>query len=255
MTDLHFGPTGKFEALTDEAAARFDRRPLKKIEASETLMERIKVDPFLRDAYAVLKAQNDVEGRKAAKQLRGRWFPFHALNEDNQKRVAWLKDLGETTATEAHVHKLSGDRTKRLLEQQALWLALLRSPMVLSDDAAWKEARQSWSAEFKEDVLTVPDELTGVEHTPRPPRNSMATLSHERFLAEARLLAMESLHTAYLCEVVESQLTDAQKAVLRYFYVIGLMENQIANQMGMTTDAVGQLRRRALGAVRKVAVG
>jgi hypothetical protein len=40
MTDLHFGPTGKFEALTDEAAGRFDRRVLKKIEASDVMLER-----------------------------------------------------------------------------------------------------------------------------------------------------------------------------------------------------------------------
>jgi hypothetical protein len=255
MTDLHFGPTGKFEALTDDAVVRFDRRALKKIEASDNLKEWIDVDPFLREANAVLKAQNDVEARKAAKRLRGRWFPFHALNEDNQKRVAWLKDLQETTLTDAHEHRLSGDRTKRLLEQQALWLALMRTPMVLSDDTAWKEAIKSWSAELKEDVLTVPDQTSGVDHKPQPPAASFKTLSHERFLAEARLLAMESLHTAYLCEAVDPQLTDAQKAVLRYFYVIGLMEDQIAKQMGLTADAVGQLRRRGLGTVRKVAVG
>ncbi len=255
MTDLHFGPTGKFEALTDDAAARFDRRALKKIEASDSLLDRIKVDPFLREAYAVLKAETDVEARKAAKRLRGRWFPFHALNDDNQKRVAWLKDLQETSLTDAREHKLSSERTKQLLEQQALWLALLRSPMILSDDAAWKEAIKSWSAEFKQDVLTLADAVPGPAHKPQLPPVSFQTLSHERFLAEARLLAMESLHTAFLCEVVDPQLTDAQKAVLRYFYVIGLMEDQIANQMGMTADAVGQLRRRGLGTVRKVAVG
>jgi len=255
MTDLHFGPTGKFEALTDEAAGRFDRRVLKKIEASEAMLERIRVDPFLRDAHLVLKATTDVDARKAAKRLRGRWFPFHALNDDNQRRVAWLKDLQEATLTDAREHKLSGERTKRLLEQQALWLAVLRSPMILTDDAAWKEVRKSWSAEFKEELLTLPDPTPGAAAKPQPPPASLKTLSHERFLAEARLLAMESLHTAYLCDVVDPQLTDAQRAVLRYFYVIGLMENQIANQMGLTTEAVGQLRRRALGAVRTLAVG
>lgn len=255
MTDLHFGPTGKFEALTDEAATRFDRRVLNKIEASEGMLERIRVDPFLHDAHMVLKATTDVDARKAAKRLRGRWFPFHALNDDNQKRVAWLKDLQEATVTDARNQKLSGERTKRLLEQQALWLAVLRSPMILTDDAAWKEARKSWTAEFKEEVLTLADPTAGLGRKPQPPPVSLKTLSHERFLAEARLLAMESLHTAYLCQVVDPQLTDAQRAVLRYSYVIGLMENQIANQMGLTSDAVGQLRRRALGAVRKEAVG
>jgi hypothetical protein len=67
MTDLHFGPTGNFEALTDEAAGRFDRRVLKKIEASDVMLERIRVDPFLRDAHVVLKATTDVDARKAAK--------------------------------------------------------------------------------------------------------------------------------------------------------------------------------------------
>jgi hypothetical protein len=255
MTDLHFGPTGKFEALTDEAAGRFDRRVLKKIEASEVMLERIRVDPFLRDAHIVLKAATDVDARKAAKRLRGRWFPFHALNDDNQKRVAWFKDLQESTVADAREHNLPGERTKRLLEQQAMWLAVLRCPMTLTDDLAWKEARKSWTAELKEEPLPHSDSTPGMVHKPQTTRPSVQTLSHERFLAEARLLAMESLHTAYLCETVDTKLTDAQKAVLRYFYVIGLMENQIGNQMGLMTDAVGQLRRRALGAVRKEAVG
>ena len=66
MTDLHFGPTGKFEALTEEAAGRFDRRVLKKIEASEVMLERIRVDPFLRDAHIVLKAVTDVDAPQSA---------------------------------------------------------------------------------------------------------------------------------------------------------------------------------------------
>ncbi len=255
MIGPEFGPTARFEALTDDAAQRWRRRVLAKIDASEGLRARVNVDPFLREAYLVVTARNDEEGYNVAKRLRGRWFPLHALNEDNQKRVAWLKDLQETTVTDARDRKLSGDRVKDILEQQAFWLAVLRCPLTLTDDAAWKEARKSWIAECQEEVLTLADPAPIPTRKPRRPPIEFKPISRERFLTEARLLAMESLHTALLCELVSGQVTDAQKTVLRLFYVIGLMEDQIADQMGMDPESVGQLRRRALGALRKVAVG
>ena len=66
-------------------------------------------------------------------------------------------------------------------------------------------------------------------------------------------VVISALLASFACQVKPLALLVIAPILL--FYVIGLMEDQIANQMGMTADAVGQLRRRGLGTVRKVAVG
>ena len=113
----------------------------------------------------------------------------------------------------------------------------------------WKEAQKRWIREYKSDNLVQldpPAASTGnpsaaVGYTPPSP---------ERFFAETRLLAMESLNTAWLCEKAGSKMSDAQRTIMRLTYVTGLMEDHIADQMGLSEEAVSQLKRRTMALLR-----
>ena len=61
---------------------------------------------------------------------------------------------------------------------------------------------------------------------------------------------MESLNTAWLCETAGTRLTAAQQTVMRLTYVTGIMEDHIADQMGLSVEAVGKLKRNAMAVLR-----
>ena len=246
------GPgTAQFSAAIGDAEGRWRRKVLPKIESSASLQARVDQDPFLRAGYAVLTAGTDEEARTGAQHWRDAWFPFHGLSEDTRTRITWLRNLQQATATEAQERGDDEEGVNGILSQQSLWLAVLRSPLNITEDAAWKEARRRWIHESQEDVLSP------IDAPYAPPRRAHIPFeppSPERGFAETRLLAMESLHTAILCEEVDDQLSDEQKTIMRMTYVIGLMEDEIADQTGLAVDEVIHLKRQALAALRARAV-
>lgn len=231
---------------------RWRNKALPEIQTSASLQARIQQDPILREARVVLTASKE-EAIAAATRLRGRWFPFHGLNEDGEKRRAWLGDLQETTAGEARGRGAGEERVKQLLGEQALWLAVMRSPMKSTAPPVWKQAQKRWIQEYKDDVLVQVDAPASSRLRHRVQPVEYQPPSPERFFAETRLLAMESLNTAWLCEKAGAQLTDAQRTVLRLSYVTGLMEDHIADQMGLSIEAVGKLKRNAMAVLRAAA--
>jgi hypothetical protein len=253
MTNSQDWGTVQFAAVITDAEMRWRNKVLPDIKTSVSFQARIEQDPILREARVVLTAASKEEAVEAAKRLRGRWFPFHGLNESGEKRRAWLSDLQEATAAEAREWGATEERIKQLMGEQAVWLAVMRSPMKSTPPPVWKQAQKRWIQEYKGDVL-VEDKLAPSSRTRRrsepveyePP-------SPERFFAETQLLAMESLNTAWLCEKAGTQLSDAQKNVLRLTHVTGLMEDHIADQMGLSIEAVGKLKRNAMAALRAAA--
>lgn len=235
--------------MITEAETRWRNQVLPELQTSPSLQARIQQDPILREALKVLTAEQREAAVAAAERLRSRWFPFHGLNEIGERRRKWLGDLQEATAAEARDAGVSEERVKTLLNEQAVWLAVIRSPMKSTAPQVWKEAQQRWIQEYKSDVLT---EVSGGATRRRRGAQPMEfePPSPERFFAETRLLAIESLNTVWLCEKVGTQLSDAQKNVLRLTYVTGLMEDHIADQMGLSIDAVGKLKRNAMAVLR-----
>jgi DNA-directed RNA polymerase specialized sigma24 family protein len=251
MHDSKIRGTVQFASVITEAEIRWRDKVLPEMQTSPGLQARIAQDPILRQARVVLTAASKEEAVEAAKRLRGRWFPFHGLNEDGEQRRKWLSDLQEATAAEARDRGATEDRIKELLGEQAVWLAVMRSPMKSTAPNIWKQADKRWIQEYKSDVLTEVDAPASARRRPAP---GFEPPSPERFFAETRLLAMESLNTVWLCEKAGTQLSDAQKNVLRLTYVTGLMEDHIAYQMELSIEAVGKLKRNAMSALRAAAV-
>jgi len=251
MTPKSLG-TLQFASVVTEAEDRWRLRVLPEIQTSEAFQARIEHDPILREARVVLTAESQDEAVAASERLRGRWFPFHGLNENGQKRRAWLGELQEVTSTEARERGVADDMIRDLLERQALWLALMRSPMKSTPPPVWKEAQKRWIQEVKDDVLVQVDQPASTRRRGAPAVEYQPP-SPARFFAETRLLAMESLNTAWLCEKAGAKLSDAQRTVMRLTYVTGLMEDHIADQMGLSEEAVGQLKRRTMQLLRSEA--
>lgn len=246
------GPgTAQFSAAIGDAEGRWQRLVLPKIEKSERLQARVNQDPFLRAGFALLTAKTDEEARAGGQRFRDDWFPFHGLSENARARITWLRDLQEATAAEAHERGDAEQRVNEILSQQSLWLAVLRSPLNITEDKAWKEARRRWIHESLEGVLSPIDAPYAPKRRPHVP---FEPPSPERSFAETRLLAMESLHTAMLGEVVGEQLSDEQRTILRLSYVMGLMDDEIADQVRLAADEVIHLKRQALGTLRAKAV-
>jgi DNA-directed RNA polymerase specialized sigma24 family protein len=239
--------TLQFKGVIGDTEERWRRQVFPEMQSSASFQARVHQDPFLRDAYAVLTAESDGEAVEAAKQLRGRWFPFHALNDDNSKRTAWLDELQQVTRAEAQERGSSEQEIEDFLAAQSLWLAVLRSPLKLTGVETWQQGQRRWIQESRASAVRTTadgDEPRGnqpVAYTPPSP---------ERFITETRLLALESLDTALLCETVGKRLPEDQQTAMRLSYVTGLMEDEIASQMGVDQDFVSQLKRHALGALR-----
>ena len=253
MTHSQDWGTVQFASVITEAEMRWRNKVLPEIQTSTSFQARIAQDPILREARVVLTAASKEEAVEAAKRLRGRWFPFHGLNENGEKRRAWLSDLQEATAAEARKQGASEERVKHLLGEQGVWLAVMRSPMKSTAPPVWKQAQKRWIQEYKGDVLVEADAPPTSRVRRRVQPVEFKPPSPERFFAETRLLAIESLNTAWLCEKAGTQLSDAQKNVLRLTYVTGLMEDNIADQKGLSIEAVGKLKRNAMAALRAAA--
>jgi hypothetical protein len=241
--------TLQFASVIGEAEQRWSRRVLPEIQTSEHFQARIVQDPILRESRIVLTGTKE-EAVEAAQRLRGRWFPFHGLNESGEKRRAWLGELQEVTAAEARERGVGEELIKDLLGKQALWLAVMRSPMKSTPAMAWKEAQKRWILESKEDQVVEVESQSASTRKPHQQAVQYQPPSPERFLAETRLLAMESLNTAWLCETAGTRLTTAQQTVMRLTYVTGIMEDHIADQMGLSVEAVGKLKRNAMAVLR-----
>ncbi len=247
------GPgTAQFSAAISDAEVRWRRLVLPKIEESEPLQVRVNQDPFLRAGFAVLAAETDEDARAAGQRLRDDWFPFHGLSENARARITWLRDLQEATAAEARERGDAEQRVDEILSQQSLWLAVLRSPLNITEDKAWKEARRRWIHESLDGAVSPIDAPYAPTRRPHVPFNPP---SPDRSFAETRLLAMESLHTAVLGEVVGPTLSDEQRTIMRLSYVMGLMDDEIADQVGLIADEVIHLKRQALRTLRAKAVG
>jgi hypothetical protein len=244
--------TFQFASVVTEAEDRWRLRVLPEIQTSEAFQARIEHDPILREARIVLTAQSKDDAVAAAERLRSRWFPFHGLNENGQKRRAWLGELQEATGSEARERGVTDEMIRELLDGQALWLALMRSPMKTTPPPVWKEAQKRWIQEYKDDVLVQVDPPASSTRRPQA-ATDYTPPSPERFFAETRLLAMESLNTAWLCEKAGAKLSDAQRTVMRLTYVTGLMEDHVADQMGVSEEAVSQLKRRTMQLLRSEA--
>jgi hypothetical protein len=241
--------TVQFASVISEAEQRWSRRVLPEIQTSETFQARILQDPILRESRIVLTGTKE-EAVAAVQRLRSRWFPFHGLNENGEKRRAWLGDLQEVTVAEARERGVGDELIQQLLDKQALWLAVMRSPMKSTPQMAWKEAQKRWLLETKEDqVVEVQSQAAYTRRRHQQPVQYQAP-SPERMLAETHLLAMEALNTAWLCETAGARLTTAQQTVLRLSYVTGLMEDHIADQMGLSVEAVGKLKRNSMAVLR-----
>jgi hypothetical protein len=241
--------TVQFASVIGEAEQRWSRRVLPEIQTSDRFQARIEQDPILRESRIVLTGTKE-ERVAAAERLRGRWFPFHGLNENGEKRRAWLGELQEATAAEARERGVGDELIKDLLQKQALWLAVMRSPMKSTPPMVWKEAQKRWILESKEDQVVEVQSQAASTRKPHLQPVQYQPPSPERFLAETQLLAMESLNTAWLCETAGTRLTTAQQAVMRLSYVTGLMEDHIADQMGLSIEAVGKLKRNAMAVLR-----
>jgi len=241
--------TVQFASVIGEAEQRWSRRVLPEIQTSETFQARIHQDPILRESRIVLTGTKE-EAVEAAQRLRGRWFPFHGLNENSEMRRTWLGELQEATATEARERGAGDELIKDLLGKQALWLAVMRSPMKSTPPPIWKEAQKRWILESKEDQVVEVQSQAASTRKPHKQAVQYQPPSPERFLAETHLLAMESLNTAWLCEMAGTRLTTAQQTVMRLSYVTGLMEDHIADQMGLSIEAVGKLKRNAMAVLR-----
>jgi DNA-directed RNA polymerase specialized sigma24 family protein len=248
MTNSQGWGTVQFASVITEAEIRWRDKVLPEIQTSPSLQARVQQDPILREARIVLTADQREDAVAAAERLRSRWFPFHGLNEIGEQRRKWLGDLQEVTAAEAKEQGASEERVKDLLNEQAVWLAVMRSPMKSTAPQVWKQAQKRWIQEYKSDVLTEVKGSAGRRRAAQPA--AFEPPSPERFFAETRLLAIESLNTVWLCEKAGTQLSDAQKNVLRLTYVTGLMEDHIADQMGLSIEAVGKLKRNAMAALR-----
>jgi len=250
MIDSKDWGTVQFASVITEAELRWRNQVLPELRKSPGLQARIQQDPLLREALLVLTAPSQDEAVAAAQRLRARWFPFHGLNEDGEKRRKWLGDLQEATASEAHKQGATEERLKQLLGEQAVWLAVMRSPVKSTEPATWKQALKRWIQEYKGDALTEVQAPAGSRRRPPVQAVEYAPPSPERFFAETRLLAVESLNTVWLCEKAGTQLSDAQKNVLRLTYVTGLMEDHIAFEMALSVEAVSKLKRNAMAVLR-----
>ena len=249
MTKSQGWGTTQFQGMLGNTEERWRSQVLPEMQNSESFQARVQQDPFLREAYAVLTAETEEASVEAASRLRSRWFPFHALNDNNSERVAWLEELHDATSAESQERGSSEQEIAELLSAQQLWLAVLRSPLKLTGVEIWKQGQNRWRQEYlaaqsASDGGAASDD-PGYGYTPPSPG---------RFITEMRLLAMESLNTALLCEVVGKRLGDDHKAVLQLTYVVGLMEDGIAEQMGIARDDVSHLKRYALGSLRAEAV-
>ena len=89
--------TLQFKGVIGDTEERWRRQVFPEMQNSESFQARVHHDPFLRDAYAVMTADSEDDAVTAAKELRGRWFPFHALNDDNGKRTAWIEEPSPPT--------------------------------------------------------------------------------------------------------------------------------------------------------------
>ena len=141
MTHSQDWGTVQFASVITEAEMRWRNKVLPEIQTSTSFQARSAQDPILREARVVLTAASKEEAVEAAKRLRGRWFPFHGLNENGEKRRAWLSDLQEATAAEARKQGASEERVKYLLGEQGVWLAVMRSPMKSTAPPVWKQAQ------------------------------------------------------------------------------------------------------------------
>jgi hypothetical protein len=233
MTNSQGWGTVQFASVITEAEVRWRNQVLPEIQTSPSLQARIQQDPILREALIVLTAGLREDAVAAAERLRSRWFPFHGLNEIGEQRRKWLGDLQEVTASEARERGATEERVKDLVNEQAVWLAVMRSPMKSTAPQVWKQAQKRWIQEYKSDVLTEVNGSARRRHGAQPV--GFEPPSPERFFAETRLLAMESLNTVWLCENT---------------YVTGLMEDHIADQMGLSIEAVGKLKRNVMAALR-----
>ncbi len=172
--------------MITEAEVRWRNQVLPEIQTSPSLQARIQQDPILREALIVLTAGLREDAVAAAERLRSRWFPFHGLNEIGEQRRKWLGDLQEVTASEARERGATEERVKDLVNEQAVWLAVMRSPMKSTAPQVWKQAQKRWIQEYKSDVLTEVNGSARRRHGAQPV--GFEPPSPERFFAETRLL-------------------------------------------------------------------
>ena len=218
------------------------------IDSIPDLGGRVARDPFLRDCHSVLATTED-QLNESVRGLRLRWFPFHLLHEDQRKRLQWVDSLQQAAAEEAVAAQLTEEQTKNLLDDEGLWAAVMRCPLKLTGEPAWREVRKGLAAEERENQFGTHLDLDklGVEVSQRP---EGAVKEGPREITVARLVVYESLASAVVAGLGAPNLSDAQRNMLQFFYVGGLTEDEAADRMLLSPDAAAQLKRRGLASLR-----
>jgi hypothetical protein len=249
VTDSAFSKAlEQLEGVLGEVSKEWHARIRLAIDSIPDLGSRVRQDPFLRDCHAVLAASPE-QLNDSVRGLRERWFPFHLLHEDQRKRLEWVDALQQAAAEETATAGLSDEQTKQLLDNQGLWAAVMRCPLKLTGDAAWREVRKGLAAEERENPFGTHLDLDslGVEVRQRP--EGLAP-EGPREKAIARLVVYEALASVVVAALAAPNLSDAQKNMLQFFYVGGLTEDEAADRMLVSPDAAAQLKRRAVAALR-----
>lgn len=249
MTDSGYGKAlEQLEGVVRDVSKEWHARIRLIIDSIPDLGGRVRRDPFLHDCHAVLAAAND-QLTATVRGLRQRWFPFHILHEDQRRRLQWVDALQQAAAEEAVGAGLTEEQTKELMDDQGLWAAIMRCPLKLTGDAAWREVRKGLAAEESENPFGTRLDLhsLGVEVSQRP---EGGVKDGPREIAVARLVVYESLASAVVAGLAAPNLSDAQRNILQFFYVGGLTEDEAADRMLVSPDAAAQLKRRGLAALR-----
>ena len=249
MTDSAYSKAlEQLEGVLGDVSKEWHTRIRLIVDSIPDLGSRVRRDPFLRDCYTVLAAHKD-QLNDSVRGLRQRWFPFHLLHEDQRKRLQWVDTLQQAASEEAVAAGLTEEQTRKLLDDEGLWAAVMRCPLKLTGDAAWREIRKGLAAEESENAFGTHLDLDslGVQVTHRPEGGAT---EGPREIAVARLLVYESLVSAVVAGLAAPNLSDAQNNMLQFFYVGGLTEDEAADRMLVSPDAAAQLKRRGLAALR-----